>query len=697
MRIKYRNIVRDDNNIIISGSATLVKNSYKPNSNGNRKGNHSRQEVVERLGKVLWIDPEDRMKGIFNSPTRGIVHFDLSSDCFTEVSPSDERLAGTKVQDGEACIHVSFGNSYLFFSELCKTPFMSVLRNSFGENKSFYQKVLAHVAHDCLRNEAAIKCGDYLRQDVLSCVLQDISCSTLNCDSPYFREMSDDRLKVRFFKTLVTEMRKQNPEFGRGCYVDSTPLPGEAENNPFNALSSHGTDGAQIQSRLVLVLDIQTNIPLWFEIIPANVLDKSTLQSISADVKATLDVTIFMFALDAGYARRELFEAFNRNNSMAEDDSGNLRERSVLVRMPAAAGYPFNELYVTCKPNIHKGSYIFDYEHHTFFGQCVEIALFDQPEYAYVFVDKTQADDLIRNWREENWDEWTGLTESQQDWYQVKNGFFILIGNKEQTPKEALVDYRSRARIESFFRDAKAYLKILPMAKWNKQTVKGKIFHDIIETIIYRAYRKSIAPAHMTMSGLNVCLDSWECFRKTSALLELKTPNIQVREALEKLGYAIPGHIEIEDLRREILEGVPMSRIPVTQRTKRNTVKNVCLSPDEKLAAQEKEKNDRLRKQAEDRKSKADARAEEKFLKAENKARTSLNKALTKAKEKLEKLCDRCAPGNRDKVMAEIANMTDSAKKTYDDALSAAKESFEKAKKEALSEYEQSIKDLKYQ
>ena len=46
--------------------------------------------------------------------------------------------------------------------------------------------------------------------------------------------------------------------------------------------------------------------------------------------------------------------------------------------------------------------------------------------------------------------------------------------------------------------------------------------------------------------------------------------------------------------------------------------------------------------------------------------------------------------------MAEIVNMTDSAKKTYDDALSAAKESFENAKKEALSEYEQSINDLKY-
>ena len=701
MRIKYRRIVRNDNNVIISGSATLVKNFYQPNPNGNRKGNHSRQEVVERLGKVLWIDPDDRMKGIFNSPKRGLVHYDLSLDLFTDVSPSDERLAGTKVHISEPSIHTNFGNSYLFFSELSRTPFMSVLRKSFGENTSLYQKVLAHVAHDCLRNGAAIKCGDFLKRDVLSCILSDVSYSTLNCDSPYYQKMSDDTIKVRFFQTLLTEMRKENPEFGRGCYVDSTPLPGEAENNPFNALSNHGTGGAEMQSRLVLVLDIQTNIPLWFEIIPANVLDKSTLQSISADVKATLGVTIFMFALDAGYARKELFEAFNRNNSMAEDENGNLHERSVLVRMPAANGYPHDELYVTCKPNIHKGSFIFDYEHHTFFGQRVEITLFDQPEYAYVYVDKTQAEALIRNWREENWEEWTSLTESQQDWYQVKNGFFILIGNKEQTPRDALIDYRSRAHIESFFRDAKAYLKILPMAKWNKRTVTGKIFHDIIETTIYRAYRKRVAPAHMTMSGLNVCLDSWECFR-SDTLLELKTPNVDVREALEKLGYSIPGHLEIEDLRREILEGIPMSRIPVTLRTKRNNAKNTApLSPEEKLAAQEKGKNDTMRKHAEDRMQKAVARAEKKFLKTKEKAMEVRDNALKKAKEKLGKLrksySEECDTKNCDSVMAKITDMIDAAQIAFEETLALAKETLEKAKGEAMAEYEQNIKSLEQQ
>ena len=134
--------------------------------------------------------------------------------------------------------------------------------------------MLAHTAHDCLRNGASIKCREFLKQDVLSYILTDISYSFLDCDSAYYRELSDDKNKERFFKSLITEMRKTNPDFGRGCYVDSTPLPGEARDNPFNALSRHGTDGARIQLRLVMVMDIQTNIPLWFEIIPANILDK---------------------------------------------------------------------------------------------------------------------------------------------------------------------------------------------------------------------------------------------------------------------------------------------------------------------------------------------------------------------------------------------------------------------------------------
>lgn len=59
------------------------------------------------------------------------------------------------------------------------------------------------------------------------------------------------------------------PEFGKGCYADSTPLPNDAKDNPFNALCSHGVGHVAVQTRLVLVLDEVSGLPVWLTLIPA--------------------------------------------------------------------------------------------------------------------------------------------------------------------------------------------------------------------------------------------------------------------------------------------------------------------------------------------------------------------------------------------------------------------------------------------
>ena len=56
MKIRFRNIKRNSENVIISGSAALVENHYRRNDDGDRLKNHSQQTVVERLGKVIWAD-----------------------------------------------------------------------------------------------------------------------------------------------------------------------------------------------------------------------------------------------------------------------------------------------------------------------------------------------------------------------------------------------------------------------------------------------------------------------------------------------------------------------------------------------------------------------------------------------------------------------------------------------------------------
>ena len=675
LQIKYRNIVRNEENIILSGSAALVENTYARNESGNRLKNHTKQTVVERLGKVIWINEDNKNQAIFNSPTRGLVFYDLAKDEFTPVDPSDSRLAGTQFEARPARIHTSFGNPFLFLSEMEKTPFMRVLRETF-QDRVMYEKALAHLTHDCLRNGASIKCGEYLKSSILTYILRELPVGILDCDTPYFTELSDDNLKTAFFKSLVQEMRETIPGFGTCCYVDSTPLPGDASNNPFNALSSHGTDGTVVQARLVLILDIQTDIPVWFEIIPSNVLDKSTILSITNDVKATLDIDIEMYDLDAGYARKELFELFNRDNSVRSDESGRDHDHTVLVRMPATNGYPRDELYIQCKPHFYSGRYSFDYEHHTFFGERIEVDLFGYPEYAFVFIDKTQAESLLRGWREQHSQEWEELSDSAQDWYQVKDGFFVLIGNRDQSPKEALIEYRGRARIEGFFRDAKTYLRILPIAKWNKQTVTGKIFHDIMETIFYREYRKRVAPTNMNMSSLIVCMDSWEAFKQSDEILEVKTPKVQVREALEKMGYVALGHLDLAAFRLQVLEGIPMPMEPITARTKRgNGSASLPVSPEEKREEREKAAAARAEAEANRRIEKAELKAERDLAKAKEAADQKRKKRILSAKKK------------RDQVLstAKREQTKDNARATYESAVAAANADYKSAVAEAKS------------
>ena len=515
--------------------------------------------------------------------------------------------------------------------------------------------------------------------------------STLDCDSSYFEKLSNDNLKVSFFRALIKEMRKTNPSFGVACYVDSTPLPGEAKNNPFNALCSHGTDGAVIQSRLVLVLDIETCIPVWFEIITSTILDKSTILSITRDLKKTLDIDITMYDLDAGYAKKELFELFNRETSTVVGENGTVREHTLLVRMPATPGYPKDELYIQCKPNFYNGRYSFDYEHHTFYGERIEIELFGVPEYAFVFIDKTQAESLLRGWREGHLEEWDELSDSAKDWYQVKDGFFVLIGNKDQSPKEALVEYRSRAHIEGFFRDGKAYLRILPISKWYRETVTGKIFHDVIETIFYRAYRKRVSAVGMSMSSLLVYMESWECFWLDENLLELKTPRMQVREIMEKLGYTVPGHIDLNDLRAEIFEGTPMDREPVTMRKKRGSGKPALpISPEEKRDAKEQAQKARALEAAEKRLSKSEAKAKKILDGALAVADAVCDKAKERAGRVLTgKLQSSKRKSSKDKAMMAYKEALKEADRIRELSYQEAQSVYEKAMEEAKAAYEQ--------
>ena len=124
--IKAQKIVYDDSGRIISGSASVVDAVYVHTGNSA----HSRQQVREKLGRVLYLS-EDRKTGVFLSPTRGLIEYDALSDSFSSVEKDDPRING-EVLFPQTEIHTVFGDAYLLLRFLEKCGLLYVLRTGRG-------------------------------------------------------------------------------------------------------------------------------------------------------------------------------------------------------------------------------------------------------------------------------------------------------------------------------------------------------------------------------------------------------------------------------------------------------------------------------------------------------------------------------------------------------------------------------------
>jgi hypothetical protein len=544
--IRLQNFRRDGNGAIVRGTASIIDAVYVRNEKY-----HSSQRTKECLGKVLFYDEENR-RGIFQSPTRGLVEYDSRTDSFMPVDKCDGRIPQSGVHQ-ETEIHTVFGDSYLLLKFLENSGLMAILKSAFPKKEDL-ERLLCHVLHGLMRDGSRISCDNAIAKSFASYILDDVPASSLRSDSPFFSLLGDDNTKMAFFTSYIDAMKKADPGFGSGCYVDSTPLPNAIENNPFNALCCHGVSSSEIQTRLVLVLDRRTGLPVWYDIIPGNILDISTLMNTVNDVADSLGIHIESFVLDAGYVSKELVGAIHVGS-----------EKTFIGRMPAKKGFPFKELYWESKPLIGKGKYAFVRNSRTYFGQRKRISLFGNDIFAYVYVDQCNALHGLRNYLVESEDDFNALKDKDKDWATVKYGFFILLSNIEDTPARLLSSYFERVEIETVFKTSKEYLDLLPLSKWSDRTVRGKILSDIIDTIVLLELRKKIDGTSISISELMGVTQSLMCFRSSSGMVTVETANKKTREYYQlfrsavpdhkkpKFDIEVPSHITIQSFKEELL------------------------------------------------------------------------------------------------------------------------------------------------
>jgi len=470
-----------------------------------------------------------------------LVEYNAQTDTFSSVGKDDSRLKRADIFP-DTQIHTVFGDTFLLLEFLKKARLLSALRSVFPKNQD-YERVLCHVLHGVLKDGSKISCDNFIEKSFASYVLDDIPESTLRCDTRFFSLMGEDDTRMAFFRNFVKVMQDSDPAFGKACYVDSTPLPNDIEDNPFNALSCHGVSASDVMVRLVLVLDEATGLPVWYDIIPGNVLDINTIMNVVNDVADSLGIVIDSLVLDAGYVSKDLVSAFHIGT-----------EKTLIGRMPARKGYPYKELYWEVKPIIGKGKYSFVRKHHVYFGHRKDITLFDQKEYAYVYVDQYNALKKYSDYLVNHPDEFEAMKDRDKDWLTVKFGYFVLVSNIDTTPEKLLTDYFGRCEIETVFKTSKEYLELLPISKWTDLTVRGKILHDIIDTIVVLLLRKEMDNSGISTSELYGKTQSLMCFRNSAGMVTVETPSKQVKQYYNLIHTDVPAHVEVASFKKGILD-----------------------------------------------------------------------------------------------------------------------------------------------
>ena len=493
--IRAQNIKRDSSGRITGGTASAVRSERVSTDSGSS----SRQKVVERLGKVLFLSENGR-SGIFRSPTRGLVSYSADTGVFGHVSEDDPRIASAArpaVPSGSAgnAVHKVFGDAYLLLGFLKECGMLQVLRETFRDD-SDYERMLCHLLFSILRDGGNIKCDDFTAKSFASLLFPDIDPETLRNDYGFYSLLGDTGLRADFFVAFAGMMRKKDRGFGRACYADTVSLSkGCAEDSPIRNIVYHSVDEMRKDiSRVALILDEKSGLPLIFYCVPQYEPTPDDIFSVIDDASMGLDIEVGTLALDELYASEDLFTRFHRGAEM-----------KVICPMPDKDGYPYRDLYQKLQKKI---SLRRDVSRHT--------------------------------------EEFHKLSDEEAGWIQVKSGYSVLISNIRTTPEDLLDRYFSRAEPDRELKSGRDYLSEMPYKNWDDLTVRGKMLSDIIVSDVRHFLNEKLKGTALSLSDAIGRTQSLICSEESAGTVAVDAPSEQVRKIYDIFGIILPQQLDLK-------------------------------------------------------------------------------------------------------------------------------------------------------
>jgi len=438
---------------------------YRAKRVGSKKTND-----IEWLGRVI-----DKEKGVYRNRERGIFTFTLDGGVVEQAPVVAEKLI------------LDFGDSFFLNEMLERNGFKALVMNTFG---GMADTVMALVFYRSLQHGASRYARIWWEGSYARLLYPNASMDSQRV-SEALKVIGEERLQRDFFRKYL---RYIAPLCGSGILIDSTGLPNDIC-FPLTAINNHGGEISN-EARLILVLDKNSGMPVYFRYVAGNIVDVTTLQTTLNEVMA-YGVDVHHAIVDAGY--------YSEKNVRALHTVG---ISFVMRMMPNRKIY--KELVREHAGDIEDARYLVKYRDRFVYIKRVEVNLFGKTCFAFIAEDIDRKHSEVKKYIQGALDN-NDVSAEEMNAEMRSKGLFILVASDQVKTDDILPLYYTRQAIEQVFDIGKNNADLLPLRVHGVDTFRGHLLLSFLTSAAYILVNESLRKSDVCAIGAYRILRNLKC------------------------------------------------------------------------------------------------------------------------------------------------------------------------------------------
>jgi len=475
---------------------------YTPKRTNGKKDNQPKY-----LGKVI-----NKEQGIYQNTKQGTFKYTLKDGYTTPQQQQPQNQ--TTTPPTKENLNLSFGDTYTLHQILQKNDYWNLLQNILPNHADTLCSLLFY---HLLRKGPNCYAHDWWTSSYTRILCPNAKLQSQRI-SEFLTLLGNEHIQRNFFKKYLAKISTDQKK--HGILLDSTGMQNDIE-FPLTAPNTHhGT--TKNETRLILVIDRLTNLPLLYRYNAGNIVDVSTLKTTLLELGA-YGVWIDFSIIDAGYCSQKNLQAlYDQNIGFITRLKTNLKLYKELI---AAYGAGLESL----------GNAVF-YRDRLLYIKCVPTVVCGHEAYAYVALDHQRRSEEVYEFMRDALEE-DDLSVQELDQRTLGLGVFVLLSSVRVDVSEILPLYYTRQMVEQVFDLYKNNVDLLPLRTHGEDTFRGHLMLSFLGVIVYMLVNGLLGGSRFCAEGAFRSLVNLRCSVFDDCIL--------VKEATKK-NNEIAEHLKIE-------------------------------------------------------------------------------------------------------------------------------------------------------